>query len=138
MKTLSSDVMEKDILKIILFMMIFWTSLDLLQQTNIPLALLKEMLVLAGIRMKYNESSIVFRLPARKIILSFTICFLKLPPKTRTKKNYVCFNRKKLGLLWKNIVPETVKSWRSIFINLKIYSKSTLKILKNGNGILNI
>lgn len=33
---------------------------------------------------------------------------------------------------------KTVKSWRSIFINLMIYSKSTLKILKNGNGILNI
>ena len=30
MKILSSDVTGKDILKIILFMMIFWTSLDLL------------------------------------------------------------------------------------------------------------
>lgn len=44
------------------------------------------MLVLAGIRMKYNESSIVFRLPARKIVLSFTICFLKLPRRPGQEK----------------------------------------------------
>lgn len=48
------------------------------------------------------------------------------------KEKLRMFQPEEARAFMENIVPETVKSWRNIFTNLKIYSKSTLKILKMG------